>query len=240
MAIAEDASTPAVARSPSGSTSATIASSAFSPPAGAWLVALMVNNYLARPTSQPTLSIADSAGGVWQLVQNTPGHAANAFAQCAIFARYVDILPGSMTVTASRTGTAGTDMQLGVRVLTGAGGIGGRASLAASQTGAITTTLNTTRVGSVWYACAGESDVVTFTPVAGETTVDVWSDATNTTTVAVGKSTAAITASGAVTVGWTRSDAVAQDVVLAAVEVIPAGSGYPSRSDRAVKRARLR
>lgn len=234
MAISEDASTPVVQRTTTGTTAATVTSASFTPPAGSLLVGIFVNEFKSNPVAQPTLSISDSVGGSWTQGVQCLGLNANSFGQASIWTRYCATAPGAMTVSAGRSGTAATDMVLAVRVLLGA---------ASDQTGAGTKSnpskgtfaatsgsqqsLTTTKAGSAAYVASGMGQNVTFT-VNGQTTqLDNWSDATNATTQLIGSMTALTGTPGAFSLGWTTVSGATNDFCFAALEILPALAVVP-------------
>lgn len=112
MAIAEDASTPAVSATSAGNGTQTTAS--FSPPAGSLLVAVAVANYIQSGTS--SIALSDSTGGTWTIP--TGAEVAVNDSRIKIGTRYLASAPGAMTVSAAMVLTDGR--WLAVRVLTGA------------------------------------------------------------------------------------------------------------------------
>lgn len=222
MAILEDASSPAVFRSATDTTAQSGTSASFTPPAGSWLVAMCVNNLQNVPTSQPTLSISDSLSGAWTTLQNTPGAFSNSYPQAAVFGQFVSTGGQARTVTFNRGGTATADFSFAVKVLTGASGFGNVGSLAVRATTAMTTSVTTTKAGSVVYIAGGLGNQETLTANANTTNIDLWDDGTNVSETVLAKSAAPTATPGATTFGWTRSGSASVDMTMALVEVLPA------------------
>lgn len=146
MAIAVDASSPAVA---SGTGTATLTSASFTPPAGALLVAISCGGWGGAVT---TSTITDSLSGTWtsRVTANGTNNGANGIVQ--ISTRVIGS-SAAMTVTAAYTNNSGGRM-LGVYVITGAStttfGATGvlDVGISGGQTG-MTTSLTTTMTGSL-------------------------------------------------------------------------------------------
>lgn len=229
MTIAEDASTPAVARSATGTTGATVTCASFTPPANTLLVACFVNEFKANPASQPTLSISDSVAGSWTQGVLCNGLNANSFGQSAIWFRYLSSAPGAMTVSAGRSGAAATDMMLALRVVNGAASVQtGAGSTSHPSKGTYAATLGTlqsittTQAGSDVYLAAGVGNAGTFAVNGATTQLDNWNDATNATVELTGSATALTGTPGATTLGWTTAGGATSDFCFAALEILPA------------------
>lgn len=157
MAIAEHASTPAIA---TGTGTAAITSASFSPPASSLLVVQVAGGW---SDSRMGVTITDSVSGSW-----TPGVIANDqtgngyFGYAGVFYRYLSSAPGAMTVTATYSGFTGSGAggrMLSVRVLTGAASVQGGAIAKATLTDyttSLTTSITTTTAGSVVYGMADD------------------------------------------------------------------------------------
>lgn len=149
MAIAEDASTPAVKKQAQG-TSGTCTSASFSPPSNTLVVVIIAWMFAGTGSHAGTLSVKDSlnnsyASGVeLDNVQETT---------TAIFSNYYTTGPGSITVTATCTNTASASVLMAVRVLTGAAQLQNGNTVSDSNDGHFFFT--TSVVGSWSYAVGG-------------------------------------------------------------------------------------
>jgi hypothetical protein len=212
VAIAEDASAPAVVQRASG-TGTTVTSASFSPPAASLLVVLCSVGWGNSPTGTPTLTASDSKSGTY-----TAGPIArNLAGQGGVFYRYLAAAPGAMTVTVTSSDATAKAMLLAVRVLTGA---------AATQTGAASGTSATlmdasvtiTQVGSTVYVASASFQNNTQAVLANTTAISYWGDGTSGDDMAVGRATSLTAATGAATYGWTSNGNAA------AMEVVPAAA----------------
>lgn len=158
MAIAENASTPAIV---TGTGTGALTTASFSPPAGSLLVALVGGGW---SNGRITVAMSDSVSGAWQpavIANDIGGNGVYGFA--AVYYRYLASAPGSMTVTATYSGFSGSGAggrQLAVRVLTGAasvqGGATAKTTLSTSMS-SLTTSITTTTAGSVVYGAADDA-----------------------------------------------------------------------------------
>lgn len=234
MAIAIDASTPAVV---SSSATSTLTTASFSPPAGALLVACAAAIYSSG--SNATITVSDSGSHSWSTGINVAGHGTVQITRCQL-----TTAPGSITVSAAWANLTG-DSYLGVTVLTGA---------ATSQTGAGTGSLNTgsgstngvvsvttTQVGSWVFGMADDwSFTAALTPNSATTLITpAFTDSTNGCYAVSWRSTSATTTPGATNYGGTYGSSAT--TVNAALEILPALAGPNARpffiTTQAVQRA---
>ena len=222
MAIAEDASTPAVATA-TGDTTGVITTASFTPPANSLLVVIV--NVGFKATNGSTLTISDSVSGSYTagpFVHNSNDE------NSGIWYRYLSSAPGAMTVTATDTNTGQAGRQLAVRVLTGGAS---SQSGAASQhaTGNATSyesSITTTAAGSwVYVAGAMDNDNLSLAADANTTSIGVLNDGIDFETCAAGRQAAATGVPGATTLGWTSSSSTS--FTWAALEILPAAAPPP-------------
>lgn len=220
MAIAEDASTPAVA---TGTGTGTITTAAFSPPAGALLVALVGGGWSSTATM--TATVSDSVSGSWTTGPTVANTNASDHGFVGVYFRYLSSAPGSMTVSAAFTGLSGGRL-LAVRVLTGAAsnqtgaGTGTLMNTTGSTTGTVSVT--TTVAGSVVYGVADDSQTNSAYTVNAATSIlsgGDFNDTTDTVRLVAWKATSATGTPGATTLGGTW--AVAGISSTAALEILP-------------------
>lgn len=213
--ISEDASTPAAVHSTYGAK--TLSTASFSPPAGS-LLEVMVDGL----HSGVTVTLSDSTGGTYTAGPHIQG--TTQAGSIYFFQRYLPSAPGSMTVTASQSGSTPVSMSLAVRVVDGAASSQSGAASAtttgsgSSQYGTLTTTQN----GSWVYAVMGNgdaSDIVT--PLSTMSNVDVWNDSSQSGNLAaMGRSASATGTPAATNFGWTANHS--DNFVWAAQEILPA------------------
>lgn len=231
MAIAEDASTPAVA---TGTGTAALTTASFSPPAGSLLVALIGGGW---SNSRITTAITDSVGGTW-----TPGVIANDitgdnfYGYAAVYLRYLPSAPGAMTVTATYSGFSGSGAggrQLAVRVLTGASSVQTGAATAKlaldSSTSSLTASIATTTAGSVVFGVADDARRAETMSASANTSLcsanggtNPFSSSFDTVTLAAFKQTSATGSPGSLSLGVSLSASSNQGEI-ALFEVIPTG-----------------
>lgn len=241
MAVAEDASTPAVTRSPTSWTTTTLSSPSFTPPAGSLLVITANTCDTSAFTPTPTLSASVSAGGTpTQLYQAADTTGGFDFAGCWYL--YLSTSPGAITVTLTRSDTIANSGQLAVRVLTGT------AQTASLLTGVVVNNITTTNgtqasvtpgsIGSQLYvATEVDRTAGTLTPATGTTNIDSFLNGTIGVNQAFGKSTALTSTTSAQVVGYTSAGSGAgTDSILQIIEVPPATAAGP-RPPLAVRRA---
>jgi hypothetical protein len=153
--VTEDASSPAPVH---GSGSSDISSDSFSPPAGSFVVAIVVGGWANQTT---TFDVSDSSGGGnWDKWMNS---SSGAFAGVTGVAyKYFPTAPGSITVTASYTQLNGERM-LSVKVLNGvdsADPIGSETKKSFTQnTTEYIDTITRTVTGSMIYGSVNLDDV---------------------------------------------------------------------------------
>lgn len=219
MAIAEDASSPAV-KHVTGTGACTTA--AFSPPAGSLVVAMASGGW---STTADSITVSDSSAATWTKVQ----------AQCsatdkgvsAVAYTYFASAPGSITVSATFGNAQGRSLV--VKVLTGAASSQtGAASATANKstaTTAYTLSLTTTTTGSMVYGAAQSNGVSssTMTANANSTMIDQWQNNTDSANNFTFKSSSATGTPGATTFGGTLSASDEGSITL--LEILPAATG---------------
>lgn len=227
MAIAEDASTPAVA---TGTGTGNLVSASFTPPSGTLVVALCANMF--GPTG-PTVTITSSeGGGTWTVKAQQAGATAN-FGMSHIAYRYYAASPGAITVTAAYTNLTGGRF-LNCRVFTGAnsvqtGGASAVMQLAAASTNA-TWSITTTTANAWVYGLVNDQDSdPTFVAAAATTLVGARFD--NTTDIATAgafKATSVVGVPGATTLGITlgasnKASGAMMEIMPAVASTTPVG-----------------
>lgn len=245
MAIVEDVSSPAVVKF-SASTSPTLATSSFTPPAGASLeLVLFTLEFGTAPGSITTPTVSSSAGGAWNsgpLIK-----AANVSGVVMSFWRYNASAPGAHTVTVTRTEVGSAAASLTVRVLTGTD-----TSLAGAATQQIATvssagtqqTVTPVRDNSYIGVAASINTSGTLTVNGNTTQFDFTNDTSVGAELASGRGTSLTGAAGVgQSLGWTGVATntqlwVAQEVFVAPAAVAPVSS--IAVRDRPVKRRILR
>lgn len=236
MAVAEDVSTPVVARSAANSTATTLATASFTPPAGAWLLAMCQTepSNTAMTTDPGNQTVVASGGvGTW----TNKKHFYDATGQFNIMDLWVAQVTTSqaMTVTMTRPNASAGGFQLGVRVLTGCGG-SGTVVAASNATTARNTAITPTAIGSMLYVINGMDSNVTETALANTTTIDDWEDSTNFESLTLGKYNTTTASLSAVTIGWTSS--VTHNGLTGAIEMVPGvAAGATPRPPRLVQSA---
>jgi hypothetical protein len=220
VAIAEDASTPAVA---TNTGAGTIVTASFSPPANSLLVALVGGGW--GSTQPPTASLTDSVAGSWTTAATANPTTGTAGGIAKIFYRYLSSAPGSMTVTASYTNLSGGRF-IAVRVINGANsvqtssGTGTTVHVAASTDATIAVT--TTVTGSVVYGITDcPSTNTAFTPNGSTSFLSSgdFNDATDTIEITAWKASSATGSPGSTTLGGTYGTVLLSNI--AAFEVVP-------------------
>ena len=212
--ITVDPSSPAVVHGSYGVSSVSTAS--FSPPAGS-LLEVMVDALHGGVT----LTLSDSKGGTYTAGPHIQG--TTQAGSIYFFQRYLPSAPGSMTVTASQSGSLAT-ISLAVQVLDNAAQVQTGAA-SATTTGNGTNqygSLTTTQKGSWAYAVMGTGDATeTVTPLSTTSNVDVWNDSSQSGNLAaMGRSASATGTPAATNFGWTGNHS--DNFVWAAQEVLPA------------------
>jgi hypothetical protein len=227
MPITEHGSTPAVV---TGTGVGNLVTAAFTPPAGTLLIALVAAGYANSPTV-PGITIS-GGGGTWTAGPTQGSSGGTFFGRVSIFYRWLDVAPGSTSVTATYTNLVGGRF-MAVRVLSGAAasqvGAGSATRDITVGTTAWTQSITTTRFGSQVYGVCDDpvaNDVLT--AAANSTLVGAaFQNATDSISCAACKATATTGTPGATTLGFTN--AASQLGVLALFEVLPDAGGSGSR-----------
>jgi hypothetical protein len=222
VAIAEDATTPAVATA-SNNTTGIITSASFSPPANSLLVVIVNVGYFTAASGTAAVTVSDSAGGTWT---GGPFLGDSAADNSGIWFQYLSSAPGSITVTATNSNHPAAGYQLAVRVLTGAAAGQGTGAGAGSATHATTpasttatSSITTTTAGSWVYLGACGNAGSSFTAAAATTLIGSFTDSTDAEVLGAGRATAATGTPGATTLGFTAAAAVKTS--WAALEILP-------------------
>lgn len=219
MAIAEDVSTPIVAKSVGGWTTSTIVSGSFTPPSNCLIVALLGIGYSAAWTTAPSVTVTGGSLTWTQLTWSTD--TTNKFNAAGLFYASVGTSPGSMTVTATRSGALGASGgQLAVRVLTGAASppIQQAAVIHTTAGTANSTSISPSAIGSQIYCQSVFGNTETMTPTADTTTVSIFSDTTDSECVTFGTGTALTTSTSSTSYGWTGSSSATNLIQVFEVE----------------------
>lgn len=223
MAVAEDATSPAVAHSAAASTATTLATAAFSPPAGSLLVITAQVSLVNAFTGTPTISVALSAGGTATTI-GVIQELTFKFQYGGSFYAYLPTAQTSMTVTMTRTEAGSGTMALAVRVVTGSAGTPGATLITTNNTSVAEATITPQAVGSILYLSDNydRTAAAALTADANTTTLDQWlPGGTVGGEHSFGRLTALTTSLSPVTFGWTGEPA-GYDNVLLAVEAPPA------------------
>jgi hypothetical protein len=222
-----DGTTPPAVRSTSGSGTATVTTSSFSPPAGGLLVAVLIAQYVTK-IAPPTMTMVDSASGVW-VSQAHAFTGTTAFAQSQIWTQQLAGAPGAITVTGSRGGATNADVSMYVAVMMNAASDQSAAGItqnyqdtasvdAATSQGATVATLNSWMFVGVSYA---DIATTTWAPSANTTSIDVWSDGSNVSSNLIGRATNPTAATGTLDLGWTGgAHSAARNVAYTALEIV--------------------
>jgi len=221
MAIAEDASTPAVKRGTAAATTTTNVTASFSPPAQSMLVVCMIIGWGTAPGGTPTLTCTDSVGGTYTAGPTVITDAV----QCKIFTRFLSIAPGSMTITMTSGSATSKSMVVAARVLTGVSSVQTGAGSSQVASGSNDGSITTTTIGSWAYLVTGESVNATATVDARTTSIDNWNDTIAGDLLLIGRQTNATTTPGATTLGFTGAGTTLVPYV--ALELLPAASSKP-------------
>ena len=241
MAIAEDASTPAVVTA-TGNSTGTITTASFTPPSNSLLVVVLNVGYTSAGSGIASVTISDTASGSYTAGPFLGDSAAN---NSGIWFRYLSSSPGSITVTATNSNHPAAGYQLAVRVLTGANssqsGAASATHTGASATTAVTSAITTTTTGSAVYVAACGNSGDTFTAAAATTLISNLTDATDAEVLGAGRATSLTGTPGATTLGFTSSGSVKFSWV--ALEILPTSTpGTPGPAVYPLKspvRARL-
>ena len=189
MAIAEDASTPAVVTA-TGNSTGTITTASFTPPSNSLLVVVLNVGYTSAGSGIASVTISDTASGSYTAGPFLGDSAAD---NSGIWFRYLSSSPGSITVTATNSNHPAAGYQLAVRVLTGANssqsGAASATHTGASATTAVTSAITTTTTGSWVYVAACGNSGDTFTAAAATTLISNLTDATDAEVLGAGRAT---------------------------------------------------
>jgi len=224
MPIALDASTPAAADLTS-STSLTIASASFTPPAGSLVVISAGVELNSGVFTAPAVTVADSLSNSYAAGPSANDSSGTYGGLTYLFSRYYATSPGAITVTATRSAAGTALLDLVPLVLTGAAAVQTGAAAVShdgtTSTATLTAAITTTTPGS-WVIASATVDAAqtTFTPV-GLTTWHSESSAPDTGAAMTGYWGPTVTP-GAVTLGWDVS--AAQYWAWAALEILPAAA----------------
>ena len=241
MAIAEDASTPAVVTA-TGNSTGTITTASFTPPSNSLLVVVLNVGYASAGSGIASVTISDSASGSYTAGPFLGDSAAD---NSGIWFRYLSSSPGSITVTATNSNHPAAGYQLAVRVLTGANssqsGAASATHTGGSATTAVTSAITTTTTGSWVYVAACANSGTTFSAAAATTLINSLTDATDAECLGAGRATSATGTPGAATLGFTAGATVKFSWV--ALEILPTSTpGTPGPAVYPLKspvRARL-
>jgi hypothetical protein len=228
VAIAEDASTPAVLHQADGTTG-TATSAAFSPPAGTWVYVAVTILYGSN-SAATSLTCKDNQGSpVTYTAGPSAGGTGNVFSQ--IFSHFYAAAPGSITVKVTNTNLASAGMYVAARVVTGASP--SQAGAGSATAGTLNTPVTTTQKGSWVYVMAGEPVTTALTAEPLGSTTDSFTDATAGDAAYFGKQTAATTTPGSTLLGYTQAGTgnslVLLEVLPAAPVTVPLISQYGGR-----------
>lgn len=232
MAIAEDASSPAVATGTG--TTGTVATGSFSPPANSMLVAMACGQW---GTVTATASITDSVGGAWTTGAQIVGTGATFFGIAGVYYRYLSSAPGAMTVTATFTNMGGGRYLL-VKVLTGTdtalSGAGTGAIEHGTASTALTVGVTTARANSWVYGLASDNGGNnTLSAASGSTLLSPFQNATDNVACTGYKSATVIATASAGTYGATIP--TADWNIVAGLEIFAAVAGGATPAPRPIQ-----
>jgi hypothetical protein len=231
VAVAQDASSPAVVRSASKSTATTITTVSFTPPAQSLLlVSIAVANNVAWTTAPTGFTVSTSVGGITFTNAAFRADTTTKLLYSGLYYAYLPTAPGAMTLTVTRPDALAGDLMLAVRVLTGAAPTPGAVVNPVTNfppNAPVSTAITPTQVGSLLYVHASTDDNGTLTAVSGTTSADNWADASNLSVLAFGSagptvSTSAVTVGYTLTTSNTDHDSIVQAVEIIASVTIPA------------------
>ncbi len=218
MAISLDASTPAAATTASPSTSTTLVTGSFSPPASSMVVVMASLGY-GPTSSDPNMTVQDSNGNNYT---RGPHVFDTLYDYAVLFTFYYSSAPGSVTLTATRGNSAQALWSIFPYVLDGASATVG-ASNTASSTGTPTSwtgSITTTVTGSWVLLAATVANTPSISPNGATTTITDVANGDVGEVNLLGKATAATGTPGATTLGWTGSPG--NPYAWAALEIVPA------------------
>lgn len=241
MALAEDASSPAVIASTSGGNPLITTTASFTPPAGSLLVAMAISGR-SSGALQSAITISSSPSQTWTVVANAQGAGADNGGTAQIAIAYLASAPGATTVTSSMTNVSSGRSFL-VKVITGAAvsqaGAGANTRVQSVVNTDGTLSVTTTAVGSLVYGASVAIDGNSALTLNGSTSLlNDFSNATQTSRYTQWKSAAVTSTPGAVTLGGTY--AAARKSAIAAVEIlqiIPPPIGELTFKQQAVNRS---
>lgn len=231
MALAEDASSPAIVESTGSGTS--VATAAFSPPAGSLVVALAGygwENGTGEGTG--TATVADSSSGNWATQRQQLNTNASYYGRTLVGAHFFSSAPGSITVTVTFPASLdGGGRYLVVKVITGAdsttptGIMTGVAKTSSTTT--YTMSVTPTYDGGLIYGVLQQSATsATATPNANSTEIDEWNNTTDSVGLAAFKTSSTTVAGVPITIGETESASGRGSISVIEVKVAPAGNNW--------------
>lgn len=229
MAIAEDASTPAVSHITTH-TSGNSTSNSFSPPAGSLVVVPVTWMFASGKSS--LISCNDSLGNSYTSSASQLDNIGNTSTD--VFYFYYSSAPGSITVGVHCTSTSLASTELGPRVLTGAASVQtGAAHTSANSSGQVSIT--TTKTGSWVYIAGGNATTGTPSVNSNTTSIDFFSDSGSGDIGAIARMTNPTGSPGAITIGWTSH--IDECTALEILPGVPPPVDYGITILQAVKRA---
>ena len=215
----EDSSTPATVHIAVTGQPYTGTTTAFSPPANSWLIAI-VNIINITPGGGINVAVSDSGGHTWTQVDHFTD---TAIGFTSIWRAPITAAPGSITVSAAVSGTGSSDMQFSVRVVNNANAnqsTAGHASTSGSSASAKGNIVTTKNGSLVYVAATLEGAGGAQTPLSGTSAIDEFNDGVSGNGVfEAGKSSANTSVPGSTMFGW--SSGASLNWVWCAVEVIP-------------------
>jgi hypothetical protein len=241
VALAEDASSPAVIASISGGNPLITTTASFTPPAGSLLVAMAISGR-SSGALQTAITITSSPAQTWTVAANAQGAGADNGGTAQIAYTYLAAAPGATTVTASMTNVSSGRSFL-VKVITGAAvsqsgaGVNTRVQATISTDGTISVT--TTAPGSLVYGASDAIDGNSALTLNGATTLlNDFSNTTQASRYTHWKSAAVTVTPGATTLGGTYAAARKSSIAaLEILQVIPPPIGDLVFKQQAVNRS---
>lgn len=244
MALAEDASSPAVITGTSGSNPLVSTTASFTPPAGSLLVAMAISGKSSGGL-QTAITISSSPAQTWTVAANAQGLGVDAGGTAQIAYTYLAAAPGATTVSASMTNISSGRSFL-VKVITGAAvsqagaGVNSRVQSTASTDGTISVT--TTAVGSLVYGASDAIDGNSALTLNGATTLlNDFSNTVQASRYTQWKSAAVTVTPGATTLGGTYAATRKCSIVAVEIlQIIPPPIGVLVFEQQAVNRSYYR
>jgi hypothetical protein len=241
VALAEDASSPAVIASTSGGSPLITTTASFTPPAGSLLVVMAISGR-SSGALQTAITISSSPAQTWTVPANAQGAGADNGGTAQIAYTYLAATPGAMTVTSSMTNVS-SGRSLLVKVITGAAvsqsgaGVNTRVQSVVNTDGTISVT--TTAVGSLVYGASDAIDGNSALTLNGSTTLlNDFSNATQASRYTQWKAAAVTGIPGAVTLGGTYAAARKSSIAaLEILQIIPPPIGERVSRQQAVHRS---